>query len=749
MKSQFHRMRKLKNDQIFGLPKSIKMTSFLLGMGLLGLGVLANISFRQGGDFFKNKETEEKIILAESFTLENFLTLGASDVPDPLDTGWYSRIKVAGFDVSADATISPQVDLSGSADSAFLQTRRDTFFTDTLYFMRARFELVNFGGSVSSTEGSFFAGIDLDTNGTLDFLLESRYRSQDTLFFHKLAVPAISPSSLALSFSSSDTFSITQAYINTRQNGGDVWAEFGLRLSILDSLVDVNFSGDTIFGDKLLQFVFFSGHQGQVIDIAGVNGGLGSTNSWNTLGVLFQNSLNGFVLGDDDGDGYLSGNDSNNNNPCLPTSGTRDIVPTSLVDCDGDGVFYAQEFSDGTDNFDGCDLSLTSFDVNNTSPAWKLQDCDLDGLLNLAEVSYSTLDSLDFDKDGIPNYRDRDSDADGVIDSLERLNGSGFLDSCSFRYLAPDSTLQVDTNAVSMFWKNADCDGDGVSNIIEIRSLTDPTIRCEFDTTGIGLAGISAAAKGDDCDGDGVDNEDELLGGTDYLDSCDFVFEVSGMMLVKPDTTLVSEGWKNADCDGDGITNIQELRLLSDPTNICDFDTTGIGVAGLSSAVLDLDCDGDGVTNGQEIIDSTDYFEECDFIFESRTLPFSGTWFSEDCDGDNIVNSVEDTFDIDMDGSRNYADIDSDGDGLSDSIEFYVDITDFKDPCDFKFNDQEFASIVALNPESNFWIEFDCDEDGIPNGIEGLGTIDTDADGTPNFLDTDTDGDGMIDSLEW
>jgi len=706
MKSQFHRMRKLKNDQTFGLPKTFKSASFLIGMGLLGLGVLANISFRQGGNFFKTKESREKLILGEAFTLENFLTLGSSDVPDPLDTGWYNRIRSLGFDDTLDVNPAySHLDLFGNNDSSFLQTRRDTFFSDTIYYIRSRFNFQDFGNNAqASTHGSFFVGVDLDTNSTLDFLIEARYQNLDSLFFHKLNVSAASPNQISLSGLTSFHFQPTHAYLGNRTNGSDVWAEFGFRLGTLDSLVDANFAGDTIFGDKLLQFVFFSGDNIGVRDIAGINGQTDTTSTWNQLGIIFQNSLNGFVLGDDDGDGYLAGTDSINNNPCLPTSGTRDIVPTSLTDCDGDGVPYAQEYFDGTDNFNGCFFSLTSFSVNLTSPAWKLGDCDLDGLLNLLEVDYDTPDSLDFDGDGTPNLRDRDSDADGVIDSIERLNLTVILDSCSFRYLAADSSLQVDTMEVSLSWRNEDCDGDGVSNINEIRALTDPTIRCEFDTTGIGLAGISAAAKADDCDGDGVDNEDELNDGTNYLDSCDFAFLVTMSSLNKPDTTIVSEAWKNADCDGDGISNINELRALIDPTNICAFDTTGVGLAGLSSAVLALDCDGDGVTNGQVILDSTDYFDECDFIFENRTLPFTSNWINEDCDGDNIVNSVDDTLDIDLDSFRNYADLDTDGDGLSDSVEFYIDFTNFNDPCNFKFNDQEYGSIVALNPGSNFWL---------------------------------------------
>ncbi len=44
-------------------------------------------------------------------------------------------------------------------------------------------------------------------------------------------------------------------------------------------------------------------------------------------------------------------------------------------------------------------------------------------------------------------------------------------------------------------------------------------------------------------------------------------------------------------------------------------------------------------------------------------------------------------------------------------------------------------------------VPLDSDGDGIPDSIEGTG--DADGDGTPNYLDLDSDDDGIPDAVEW
>jgi gliding motility-associated-like protein len=81
---------------------------------------------------------------------------------------------------------------------------------------------------------------------------------------------------------------------------------------------------------------------------------------------------------------------------------------------------------------------------------------------------------------------------------------------------------------------------------------------------------------------------------------------------------------------------------------------------------------------------------------------------------------------------------DTDGDGVLDNQEV-LDATSPTNSCDFVVAHRTLAP-------STVWNNADCDNDGIPNGIEGI--VDTDNDGTPDFRDLDSDNDGITDAIE-
>lgn len=78
---------------------------------------------------------------------------------------------------------------------------------------------------------------------------------------------------------------------------------------------------------------------------------------------------------------------------------------------------------------------------------------------------------------------------------------------------------------------------------------------------------------------------------------------------------------------------------------------------------------------------------------------------------------------------------DSDGDGIMDAAEFYItgDVSPDR------------AQDIDLDGIPN-WLDKDSDGDLIPDSLEGTG--DADGDGLPNFLDTDSDGNGVGDLAE-
>ena len=138
----------------------------------------------------------------------------------------------------------------------------------------------------------------------------------------------------------------------------------------------------------------------------------------------------------------------------------------------------------------------------------------------------------------------------------------------------------------------------------------------------------------------------------------------------------------------------------------------------------------------------------------------------DDRDGDTIADLVEGDGDPDADGTPNWSDLDSDGDGIEDRIEAGDrDIltlpfdTDTDGTPDFLDLDSDANCVAdALEGEADFdsdalvdALDPDDDGDGIPDEIEigtACGVPDSDDDGRPDYLDDDSDGDGILDLYE-
>uniref|UniRef100_UPI00404A5C55 Ig-like domain-containing protein n=1 Tax=Flavobacterium sp. TaxID=239 RepID=UPI00404A5C55 len=119
-------------------------------------------------------------------------------------------------------------------------------------------------------------------------------------------------------------------------------------------------------------------------------------------------------------------------------------------DRDGDGVKDNEERVDDTDPLDACSFTLAS--QNSTpSDAWKVADCDGDGLTNQQEKELAT------------DLFRVDTDVDGVKDRKEIEDKTDPRDPCSL--VVEHQTEQEGIQ----YWDSLDCDGDGVSNENEIR----------------------------------------------------------------------------------------------------------------------------------------------------------------------------------------------------------------------------------------------------------------------------------------
>jgi hypothetical protein len=131
---------------------------------------------------------------------------------------------------------------------------------------------------------------------------------------------------------------------------------------------------------------------------------------------------------------------------------------------------------------------------------------------------------------------------------------------------------------------------------------------------------------------------------------------------------------------------------------------------------IDDDFDGDGISNASEGV--TDH--DGDGIAD---------WLDLDTDNDGIPDATEGNTDTDNDGIADYRDRDADNDGIADVIE-----------------------AGAVDTDSNFILDtlVDTDANGLADVVqsEPLALYDTDHDGLPNYIDVDSDQDGIPDLIE-
>ncbi len=223
-------------------------------------------------------------------------------------------------------------------------------------------------------------------------------------------------------------------------------------------------------------------------------------------------------------------------------------------------------------------------------------------------------------------------------------------------------------------------------------------------------------------------------------------------------------------CDAEPLCNTATVYIIVSP----DSDNDGI------FDFVDLDDDNDGIpdleenggleANGDDDMDGTPNYLDPQF-----------------CTGGMLANGVCSDFDFDGDGIPNHLDLDADNDGLTDLEESNHGQADANNdgvidgvPADFGANglfdviedtDDETASInyVIANTDGDTnddYLDLDSDNDGLAdvtesggtdaNGdgyIDVLGTItinptDTDGDMVPDHEDLDSDNDGLSDVVE-
>ena len=434
-------------------------------------------------------------------------------------------------------------------------------------------------------------------------------------------------------------------------------------------------------------------------------------------------------------------------------------------------------------------------------------DDDNDGILDTVEGD----GAVDTDGDGVPDSRDLDSDGDGVNDVREAggsdANGDGFADGAVDANGVPTSAkgglIPPDTDGDGKAdFRDLDSDGDGVNDVTESGG-SDANGDGKADGTDADGDGIASSADGSpatygdndtkplaDTDGDGIPDVRDLDSDNDGIND---VREGGGTDAdgdgkadgTDPDGDGIASsadgnpvGFGDGgdptlpDTDGDGVPNIKDLDSDNDGLNDvienggtdangdgkadgADPDGDGIPASadGAPAAFGDgsdpalRDSDGDGVPDVKDLDSDNDGLND---VIENGGTDANGDGKADgaDPDGDGIPASADGAptafgdakdplpLDTDGDGVPNARDLDSDNDGLNDVAE----------------NGGTDANGDGMADGA------DPDGDGIPASADGAPAsygddkdptpVDSDGDGVPNFRDLDSDNDGINDVVE-
>jgi len=358
-------------------------------------------------------------------------------------------------------------------------------------------------------------------------------------------------------------------------------------------------------------------------------------------------------------------------------------------------------------DIDDDDDGIADIAENPSSTVDPFDDDDNDGYPNVYDRSSGTSvawadtnndginDYYDKDKDGIINELDLDSDNDGVPDVVEAggvdANGDGVID--NFTDANNDGLSDnAATNSATLGLGLNDFDGDGIANIFDL------------DMDGDGIPDIIESG-GTDSNNDGlIDNttdvdEDGLADIVDGDVGNDGVAENSSNALLRT----------GADTDGDGKPETYPYK---------NADLTGF------PNLADLDSDGDGILD----------------VVEAGFSGTNGKASGADANGDGWSDTIDaltslGLINTDGRGPANYLDIDSDDDGITDNVEAQS-TSSYKIPNDTDSDGDGIADIYETAAQIGVY------------GGGGLTPYDFDGDGKPDYKDTDTDNDGVLDYIE-
>ncbi len=403
------------------------------------------------------------------------------------------------------------------------------------------------------------------------------------------------------------------------------------------------------------------------------------------------------------------------------------------------------------------------------------------GLCNTTScVSVTVTISCDIDKDddGIPDYVESNMPA-----ALLDANSNGIVNAFDPTYIDAFYGAYKDNNNNFIdddFEADADSDNDGIPNYLDLTfpgriDTNGDGVDDRFDTDKDGIINMLdldsdndgipdvVEAYGVDANGDGkIDNYSDTDGDglSQNVDFNNTGANISGAGLGLPDL------------DGDGVPNF--IDLDSDNDGIPDLVESG-----------GLDIDNNGIIDGPFVDANGDGLH--DSYINAGALLLTGPDLGGDGRADNWPNK-----NLDRDLRPNAYDMDADGDGIIDVIEAGLPDVDLNGKVDGVIGANGWSTTISAmagplairstdgdgKPD---YLDIDSDNDGIPDNIEGMSTAgyllptttdadgdglmapydnvvgfggsgifvyDHDGDGTPDYRDLDTDADGQPDIVE-
>ncbi|WP_271728620.1 DUF6923 family protein [Aquimarina algiphila] len=239
-----------------------------------------------------------------------------------------------------------------------------------------------------------------------------------------------------------------------------------------------------------------------------------------------------------------------------------------------------------------------------------------------------------------------------------------------------------------------------------------------------------------------------LLNNTEVTNSNDGFKCASGVSPIDADQDEVLDPY-DKDTDGDGIPDIVEGGGV-DPYG--DDDTDGIfnyldpdfGNTCNSGVSLAFDTDRDGVPNVLDLDSDNDgIFDIVEAGLGSYDTNGDGYFNAQDANFvDSDLDGIADIVDIDQTGVAFYP-ADTDGDLIYDAYDIDADQDGIIDLIEGQ-NSLNFISLSGLDTDRDGMDDaFDPDQGGTPQGY-----INTDGTDNPDFLDTDSNNDGILDIVD-